>query len=131
MACDFFYPNVGGIENHIYQLSQCLMARGHKVRNIQAQCPNPDSIGPQLAVFPFQCQGLPLVTSLSAVTARGTPLMREQPQPQSQLQQLQGRHHPQRIPITFCLVFAMTATAENSRCLHAQSTGWSPYGAGS
>ena len=31
MACDFFYPNVGGIENHIYQLSQCLLARGHKV----------------------------------------------------------------------------------------------------
>lgn len=32
MACDFFYPNCGGIENHIYQLSQCLIGLGHKVR---------------------------------------------------------------------------------------------------
>lgn len=31
MVCDFFYPNVGGVESHIYQLSQCLIARGHKV----------------------------------------------------------------------------------------------------
>jgi len=31
MISDFFFPNVGGVENHIYQLSQCLMARGHKV----------------------------------------------------------------------------------------------------
>ncbi|XP_060228853.1 phosphatidylinositol N-acetylglucosaminyltransferase subunit A-like [Meriones unguiculatus] len=28
---DFFYPNVGGVESHIYQLSQCLIERGHKV----------------------------------------------------------------------------------------------------
>ncbi len=32
MACDFFYPNIGGIETHILQLSQQLLARGHKVR---------------------------------------------------------------------------------------------------
>ena len=31
MATDFFYPNVGGVESHVYQLSQCLIARGHKV----------------------------------------------------------------------------------------------------
>ncbi|RWS24546.1 N-acetylglucosaminyl-phosphatidylinositol biosynthetic-like protein, partial [Leptotrombidium deliense] len=31
MASDFFYPNTGGVENHIYQLSQCLIAAGHKV----------------------------------------------------------------------------------------------------
>lgn len=31
MVSDFFYPNTGGVESHIYQLSQCLMARGHKV----------------------------------------------------------------------------------------------------
>lgn len=31
MVSDFFYPNVGGVESHIYQLSQCLLARGHKV----------------------------------------------------------------------------------------------------
>lgn len=31
MVSDFFYPNTGGVESHIYQLSQCLIARGHKV----------------------------------------------------------------------------------------------------
>jgi hypothetical protein len=31
MVSDFFYPNTGGVESHIYQLSQCLLARGHKV----------------------------------------------------------------------------------------------------
>lgn len=31
MVSDFFYPNMGGVENHLFCLSQCLMARGHKV----------------------------------------------------------------------------------------------------
>lgn len=31
MVSDFFYPNFGGVESHIYQLSQCLLERGHKV----------------------------------------------------------------------------------------------------
>lgn len=31
MLCDFFYPNVGGVENHIYYLSQCLIGLGHRV----------------------------------------------------------------------------------------------------
>eukprot|EP00033_Pygsuia_biforma_P001904 GCRY01002125.1.p1 GENE.GCRY01002125.1~~GCRY01002125.1.p1 ORF type:complete len:456 (+),score=92.97 GCRY01002125.1:135-1502(+) len=31
MVCDFFYPNNGGIEEHIYHISQCLVKRGHKV----------------------------------------------------------------------------------------------------
>ena len=31
LVCDFFYPNVGGVENHIFQLAQSVMARGHKV----------------------------------------------------------------------------------------------------
>ncbi|XP_076451623.1 phosphatidylinositol N-acetylglucosaminyltransferase subunit A-like isoform X2 [Babylonia areolata] len=31
MVCDFFYPNMGGVESHIYQLSSCLVDRGHKV----------------------------------------------------------------------------------------------------
>ncbi|EFJ45084.1 hypothetical protein VOLCADRAFT_94566 [Volvox carteri f. nagariensis] len=31
MVSDFFYPNFGGVENHIYQLSQCLINLGHKV----------------------------------------------------------------------------------------------------
>ena len=31
MVSDFFYPNCGGVEGHIYQLSQCLLQRGHQV----------------------------------------------------------------------------------------------------
>lgn len=31
MVSDFFYPNTGGIENHIFTLSQCLIRQGHKV----------------------------------------------------------------------------------------------------
>lgn len=37
MVSDFFYPNTGGVESHIYQLSQCLLARGHKVRRHPVQ----------------------------------------------------------------------------------------------
>jgi len=31
MISDFFYPNVGGVEGHIYELSQCLLKMGHHV----------------------------------------------------------------------------------------------------
>ena len=31
MACDFFYPSLGGVEMHIWELSQYLMERGHYV----------------------------------------------------------------------------------------------------
>ena len=31
MVSDFFYPNSGGVEAHVFQLSQCLLALGHKV----------------------------------------------------------------------------------------------------
>lgn len=31
MASDFFYPNVGGVEGHIYNLSQCIIKQGNKV----------------------------------------------------------------------------------------------------
>jgi len=31
MVSDFFYPNMGGVESHIFQLSQCLLTLGHKV----------------------------------------------------------------------------------------------------
>jgi phosphatidylinositol glycan class A protein len=31
LVSDFFYPNMGGVEMHIYQLAHCLIQRGHKV----------------------------------------------------------------------------------------------------
>src|ERR1700733_6007516 len=31
MISDFFHPNVGGVENHIYMLGANLIKRGHKV----------------------------------------------------------------------------------------------------
>lgn len=31
MVSDFFYPNMGGVENHLHYLAQCLLERGHKV----------------------------------------------------------------------------------------------------
>lgn len=31
MICDFFYPNLGGVENHIWSVSQHLIQQGHKV----------------------------------------------------------------------------------------------------
>lgn len=31
MACDFFYPRVGGVEQHIWSLAHHLRARGHEV----------------------------------------------------------------------------------------------------
>ncbi|OLY84838.1 Phosphatidylinositol N-acetylglucosaminyltransferase gpi3 subunit [Smittium mucronatum] len=31
MITDFFYPNIGGVESHVYNNSQCLILRGHKV----------------------------------------------------------------------------------------------------
>lgn len=31
IVTDFFYPNIGGVESHVYNLSQCLMDTGHRV----------------------------------------------------------------------------------------------------
>ena len=31
MVSDFFLPNIGGVESHIYHLSQNLIERGHYV----------------------------------------------------------------------------------------------------
>lgn len=32
LISDFFFPNVGGVEGHIYMVGQHLLRRGHKVR---------------------------------------------------------------------------------------------------
>ena len=38
MVCDFFYPSMGGVENHVYQLSQCLLMQGHTVIIVTHRC---------------------------------------------------------------------------------------------
>lgn len=32
MVCDYFFPNQGGVENHVYHVAQGLIRRGHNVR---------------------------------------------------------------------------------------------------
>ncbi|KDN49184.1 glycosyltransferase family 4 protein [Tilletiaria anomala UBC 951] len=44
MISDFFFPNVGGVEGHIYMISQRLLARGHKVIVI-THAYDPDRVG--------------------------------------------------------------------------------------
>ena len=31
LVSDYFFPNLGGVEMHMFQLGQCLMELGHKV----------------------------------------------------------------------------------------------------
>uniref|UniRef100_A0A915IUH5 PIGA GPI anchor biosynthesis domain-containing protein n=1 Tax=Romanomermis culicivorax TaxID=13658 RepID=A0A915IUH5_ROMCU len=31
LVSDFFCPNTGGVESHIYYLGQCLLRRGHRI----------------------------------------------------------------------------------------------------
>lgn len=48
MVCDYFYPNMGGIETHIVELSLALIERGHKVIGIThkyAQCRPIEHVG--------------------------------------------------------------------------------------
>jgi phosphatidylinositol glycan class A protein len=42
MGCDFFYPRVGGVEQHIWSLSQSLLSLGHRVVIVTGRyiCPN-------------------------------------------------------------------------------------------
>ncbi|KAJ9188815.1 hypothetical protein P3X46_000176 [Hevea brasiliensis] len=40
MVSDFFYPNLGGVENRFYYLSQCLLKLGHKVVVMTHACGN-------------------------------------------------------------------------------------------
>jgi phosphatidylinositol glycan class A protein len=42
MISDFFHPEVGGVENHIYMLGASLIRRGHKV-NLSSFCRFPRS----------------------------------------------------------------------------------------
>jgi phosphatidylinositol glycan class A protein len=41
MCCDFFFPRLGGVEMHMWSLSQCLLRRGHKVIVLTHAVPGP------------------------------------------------------------------------------------------
>ncbi|KAG1688893.1 hypothetical protein DVH05_002978 [Phytophthora capsici] len=43
MCCDFFFPRLGGVEMHMWSLSQCLLRRGHKVIVLTHAIPGPTS----------------------------------------------------------------------------------------
>ena len=43
MVCDFFYPRLGGVENHIWSLAHSLLRLGHKVIVITHAYNCPDS----------------------------------------------------------------------------------------
>ncbi|KAG6610441.1 phosphatidylinositol glycan, class A [Phytophthora cinnamomi] len=43
MCCDFFFPRLGGVEMHMWSLSQCLLRRGHKVIVLTHAVPGPRS----------------------------------------------------------------------------------------
>jgi len=45
MASDFFFPRVGGVEQHIWSLSQCLLAAGHRVCVVTGRYAAPASGG--------------------------------------------------------------------------------------
>ncbi|KAL4102199.1 hypothetical protein PRIC1_005945 [Phytophthora ramorum] len=43
MCCDFFFPRLGGVEMHMWSLSQCLLRRGHKVVVLTHAVPGPSN----------------------------------------------------------------------------------------
>ncbi|KAK0449676.1 glycosyltransferase family 4 protein [Desarmillaria tabescens] len=77
MITDFFHPNVGGVENHIYMLSANLIKRGHKVIVI-THSHSPDRVGirwllPSLKVYylPFHIHLIHAHASLSSLGHEG------------------------------------------------------------
>jgi phosphatidylinositol N-acetylglucosaminyltransferase subunit A len=61
MVCDFFYPNLGGVENHIYSLSQKLIERGHKVIIITHQYSKNQRQGVRYLPGPLKVYYCPIV----------------------------------------------------------------------
>ncbi|KAI0938480.1 hypothetical protein AcV5_000156 [Taiwanofungus camphoratus] len=67
MVCDFFHPDVGGVENHIYMLSAKLIRRGHKVVVITHSHP-PDRVGIRWLLPSLKVYYLPFPTIASSAT---------------------------------------------------------------
>ncbi|CCM01208.1 uncharacterized protein FIBRA_03256 [Fibroporia radiculosa] len=67
MVCDFFHPNVGGVESHIYMLSTNLIRRGHKVVVI-THSHSPDRVGIRWILPALKVYYLPFSTIASSAT---------------------------------------------------------------
>ncbi|KZS97162.1 transferase [Sistotremastrum niveocremeum HHB9708] len=67
MVSDFFHPNIGGVENHIYMLSVELIKRGHKVIVITHSHP-PDRVGIRWLVPGVKVYHVPFPTIASSAT---------------------------------------------------------------
>ncbi|KAI0341340.1 transferase [Trametopsis cervina] len=67
MICDFFHPNVGGVENHIYMLSANLIRRGHNVIAITHSHP-PDRVGIRWLLPSLKVYYIPFPTIASSAT---------------------------------------------------------------
>ncbi|KAI9914331.1 hypothetical protein PsorP6_007355 [Peronosclerospora sorghi] len=60
MCCDFFFPRLGGVEMHMWSLSQCLLRRGHKVIVLTHAVPGP--VQPTSPHLPTQRTGVRYMT---------------------------------------------------------------------
>ena len=64
MVSDFFYPNVGGVEGHIYFLGGQLLSMGHKVSSFLVECRATVANGSLTSVVHLPCGGT-LVSDVS------------------------------------------------------------------
>ncbi|KAF8636358.1 hypothetical protein AX16_011009 [Volvariella volvacea WC 439] len=67
MVSDFFHPDVGGVENHIYMLSANLMRRGHKVIVI-THSHRPDRVGIRWLLPGIKVYYIPFLPIASSAT---------------------------------------------------------------
>ncbi|EJD54799.1 glycosyltransferase family 4 protein [Auricularia subglabra TFB-10046 SS5] len=67
MVADFFHPNVGGVENHIYMLAVNLLRKGYKVIVITHSHP-PDRVGVRWLVPGLKVYHIPFPTIASSAT---------------------------------------------------------------
>ncbi|KAG5716155.1 Phosphatidylinositol N-acetylglucosaminyltransferase gpi3 subunit [Termitomyces sp. T112] len=67
MISDFFHPNVGGVENHIYMLSATLIQKGHKVIVI-THSHAPDRVGVRWLLPSLKVYYLPFLPIASSAT---------------------------------------------------------------
>ncbi|CAK5275783.1 unnamed protein product [Mycena citricolor] len=67
MITDFFHPNVGGVENHVYMLSACLLRKGHKVIAI-THAHTPDRVGVRWLLPGLKVYYIPFVPIASSAT---------------------------------------------------------------